>query len=90
MVLYKPELVRQQHEEFVHAGSDVVVAFTVSDTHTPVRTYILTQTASTLTLTGLAEHFLKQSVESQTQFSLLYICSILYEFTNTALLITTI
>ena len=29
VVLEHPELVRQLHEEFVHAGSDVVVAFTV-------------------------------------------------------------
>ena len=30
VVLEHPELVRQQYEEFVHAGSDVVLAFTVS------------------------------------------------------------
>ena len=29
IVLEHPDLVRQLHEEFVHAGSDVVVAFTV-------------------------------------------------------------
>ena len=29
VVLDHPELVRAQHEEFVHAGSDVVLAFTV-------------------------------------------------------------
>ena len=29
VVLEHPELVRQQYEEFVHAGSDVVQAFTV-------------------------------------------------------------
>ena len=29
VVLEKPELVRALHEEFVHAGSDVVLAFTV-------------------------------------------------------------
>jgi len=30
VVLEKPDLVRSMHEEFVHAGSDVVEAFTVS------------------------------------------------------------
>ncbi len=30
VVLGRPDLVRFQYEEFVHAGSDVVVAFTVS------------------------------------------------------------
>lgn len=30
VVIDHPELVRQLHEEFVHAGSDVVLAFTVS------------------------------------------------------------
>lgn len=30
VVLERPDLVRQLHEEFVHAGSDVVLAFTVS------------------------------------------------------------
>ena len=30
VVLEHPELVRLQYEEFVHAGSDVVQAFTVS------------------------------------------------------------
>ena len=30
VVLDHPELVKTMHEEFVHAGSDVVVAFTVS------------------------------------------------------------
>ena len=30
VILEHPELVRQQYEEFVHAGSDVVLAFTVS------------------------------------------------------------
>ena len=30
VVLQQPELVRGLHEEFVHAGSDVVLAFTVS------------------------------------------------------------
>jgi S-methylmethionine-dependent homocysteine/selenocysteine methylase len=29
VILEHPELVRQLHEEFVHAGSDVVLAFTV-------------------------------------------------------------
>lgn len=29
VVLEHPDLVRQLHEEFVHAGSDVVLAFTV-------------------------------------------------------------
>ena len=29
VVLGRPDLVRLQYEEFVHAGSDVVVAFTV-------------------------------------------------------------
>ncbi len=29
VVLEHPELVRQQYEEYVHAGSDVVLAFTV-------------------------------------------------------------
>ena len=29
VVVEHPELVRQLHEEFVHAGSDVVLAFTV-------------------------------------------------------------
>ena len=29
VVLEHPELVRSLHEEFVHAGSDVVLAFTV-------------------------------------------------------------
>ena len=29
VVLEHPELVRQQYEEFVHAGSDVVLALTV-------------------------------------------------------------
>ena len=29
VVMEHPELVRQMHEEFVHAGSDVVLAFTV-------------------------------------------------------------
>ena len=29
VVLEHPELVRQQYEEFAHAGSDVVLAFTV-------------------------------------------------------------
>ena len=33
VVLNQPELVRSLHEEFVHAGSDVVLAFTVSDKH---------------------------------------------------------
>ena len=31
VVLEHPELVRQQYEEFVHAGSDVVLAFTVNN-----------------------------------------------------------
>jgi betaine-homocysteine S-methyltransferase len=31
VVIEHPELVQQLHEEFVHAGSDVVEAFTVSD-----------------------------------------------------------
>lgn len=30
VVLDHPELVKKMHEEFVHAGSDVVQAFTVS------------------------------------------------------------
>ena len=30
VVIEHPELVRQLHEEFVHAGSDVVLALTVS------------------------------------------------------------
>ena len=30
VVLDHPELVRQLHDEFVHAGSDVVLAFTVN------------------------------------------------------------
>ena len=30
VVIDHPELVKQLHEEFVHAGSDVVEAFTVS------------------------------------------------------------
>ena len=30
VVLDHPELVRQLHEEFIHAGSDVVLAFTVT------------------------------------------------------------
>ena len=30
VVLGRPDLVRMQYEEFVHAGSDVVLAFTVS------------------------------------------------------------
>ena len=29
VVLEKPDLVREMHREFVHAGSDVVLAFTV-------------------------------------------------------------
>ena len=33
VVLNQPELVRSLHEEFVHAGSDVVLAFTVSENH---------------------------------------------------------
>ena len=33
IVLEHPNLVRQLHEEFVHAGSDVVLAFTVSILH---------------------------------------------------------
>ena len=33
VVLEHPELVRQQYEEFVHAGSDVVLALTVRTTH---------------------------------------------------------
>ena len=32
VVLDNPELVRQCHREFVHAGSDVVLAFTVRNT----------------------------------------------------------
>ena len=36
VVLEHPDLVKSMHEEFVHAGSDVVQAFTVSN-------YILTQ-----------------------------------------------
>ena len=31
IVIEHPELVRQQYEEFVHAGSDVVLALTVSN-----------------------------------------------------------
>ncbi len=31
VVLEHPQLVRSMHEEFVHAGSDVVQAFTVSN-----------------------------------------------------------
>ena len=31
VVLGRPDLVRLQYEEFVHAGSDVVLAFTVSE-----------------------------------------------------------
>ena len=30
VVIEHPDLLRQQYEEFVHAGSDVVLAFTVS------------------------------------------------------------
>ena len=30
VVLEHPDLIRQQYEEYVHAGSDVVLAFTVS------------------------------------------------------------
>lgn len=30
VVLDRPDLVKSLHEEFVHAGSDVVLAFTVS------------------------------------------------------------
>ena len=30
VVLERPDLVREMHREFVHAGSDVVLAFTVS------------------------------------------------------------
>ena len=39
VVLDHPEVVRQVHEEFVHAGSDVVLAFTVSyyDRHVRLR-----------------------------------------------------
>ena len=31
VVLEHPEVVKALHDEFVHAGSDVVVAFTVSE-----------------------------------------------------------
>lgn len=36
VVLDNPELVRILHREFVHAGSDVVEAFTVSDKRIPM------------------------------------------------------
>lgn len=37
VVIDRPDLVKGLHEEFVHAGSDVVLAFTVSTTSCPTQ-----------------------------------------------------